>query len=569
MSKAKHLMLLMLGLCSYLFHHAQVCQGTLGAPIVNVTFGAGTNPGPQLSVAVPGATTNYTYQGLATGSPPANVILDGQYSLVNQVPANGSWFFGATDNTGNPNGYMAFFNSAQTPGGEFYRQTVTGLCQGTTYQFQAFIANAVNPANLPNAILPNVTLRILDGNTLAVLQTLNTGGIPMQPTFTWMPYTMSFTVPGGVTSVILSLTNNNVGGNAQPGNDLAIDDITFRPCGPTTTASFSQEQQQETLSLCEGNTLTLYGNVGAGLNTPTYQWQMSTDGGINWSDIAGATTLTYNLPSLAIGAYQFRLLSAESGNIGLPNCRFISNVLYLDVIFCPPVCSDTCFWKLSGNNIMGNNNIFGTLTNSNIRIFSNNTQRGSILANGYFGWRTNTPTTWMHVNAQSPGLPAPSGLRFENLPGGRGTALVVDANGYVYRQGFTELKTSEKQLEELIEKNRKLEKEIEELKALIKPLVGTKAGTQGTLSATANKLYQNKPNPFSENTVIEYAVAETKTGSYIIIYDLTGKELLRFTANAGKGNVTINAGRLSNGMYLYSLIVDGAEADTKKMILSK
>lgn len=562
-------MLLMLSICSYLISPAQVCQGTLGAPIVNVTFGAGANPGQQLSIAVPGATTNYTYEGLATGSPPANVIFDGEYSLVNQVPNNGSWFFGATDNTGDPNGYMAFFNSATTPGGEFYRQTVTGLCQGTTYQFQTFIANAVNPANLPAAVLPNVTLRILDGNTLTVLQTLNTGGIPMQPTFTWVPYTMSFTVPSGVTSVILSLTNNNVGGNAQPGNDLAIDDITFRPCGPTTTASFSPEQLQETLSLCEGNTLTLYGNVGPGLNMPTYQWQMSTDGGINWSDIAGATTLTYNMPSLAIGTYQFRLLSAESGNISLPNCRFISNVLYLDVIFCPPVCSDTCFWKLSGNNIIGNNNIFGTLTNSNIRIFSNNTQRGSILANGYFGWRTNTPTTWLHVNAQSPGFTAPSGLRFENLPGGRGTALVVDANGYVYRQGFAEVKASESKIDELIEKNRKLEKEIEELKALIKPLVKANSGLQVALNATGNKLYQNKPNPFNENTVIEYTITGAGANSYLAIYDLTGKELLRFTTKAGKGNVIINAGRLSDGMYLYSLIVDGVEVDTKKMILSK
>jgi len=51
---------------------------------------------------------------------------------------------------------------------------------------------------------------------------------------------------------------------------------------------------------------------------------------------------------------------------------------------------------------------------------------------------------------------------------------------------------------------------------------------------------------------------------------MTGKELLRFkTINSGNGTIQINPGQLINGMYLYSLIVDGKEIDTKKMILLK
>ena len=53
--------------------HAQLCQGSLGDPIVNITFGAGPNPGPSLSAAA----TNYIFR---SGDCPD----DGFYSVVKQ-----------------------------------------------------------------------------------------------------------------------------------------------------------------------------------------------------------------------------------------------------------------------------------------------------------------------------------------------------------------------------------------------------------------------------------------------------------------------------------------------------
>ena len=47
-------LLLTFGFLSKIF--AQLCQGSLGDPVVNITFGAGTNPGPPL-----GNLTNYIY----------------------------------------------------------------------------------------------------------------------------------------------------------------------------------------------------------------------------------------------------------------------------------------------------------------------------------------------------------------------------------------------------------------------------------------------------------------------------------------------------------------------------
>ena len=311
----------------------QSCNGSLGAAVVNIDFGSGpTNPGPQLSVAVPGASTNYNFASYATGNPPSAAI-DGDYALVNAVPVNGAWHTGAKDHTGNANGYMAFFNSAPTPG-EFYRQTVTNLCPGTTYEFAAWVVNVINASVLPGAILPNITFNILDPTTQAVMATYNTGDIPHFNTMTWNQYSFLFLLPAGNNSVTLVLANNNIGGNAQPGNDLAIDDITFRPCGPLTNASFSNSTQVDSTGITGCSSVNLFGLISGSFNSPSYQWQLSNDGGAIYTDIAGANTLNPVINNLANGQYIIRLLSAEAGNISSSNCRFISNTIKLSVTGC-------------------------------------------------------------------------------------------------------------------------------------------------------------------------------------------------------------------------------------------
>ena len=279
--------------------------------------------GPPLSSEVPGASTNYNYASYATGTPPAG-INDGDYALVNQVPANYAWFAGATDHTGNTNGYMAIFNAAPTPG-IFYQQTISGLCPGTTYEFAAWIANLDDLAILPGAVLPNITFQILDPSTLNVLGSYNSGDIPQFNSMTWNQYSFLFTEPSGINSVILVLSNNNVGGLSQLGNDLAMDDITFRPCGPTTTASISNT------TICSGNNVGLIGNVSSGLANPAYQRQISSDSGVTFTNINGATSLNYTESGLLPGFYQFQLLSAEAGNISAASCRFISDTVTLTV----------------------------------------------------------------------------------------------------------------------------------------------------------------------------------------------------------------------------------------------
>ena len=83
-------------------------------------------------------------------------------------------------------------------------------------------------------------------------------------------------------------------------------------------------------------------------------------------------------------------------------------------------------------------------------------------------------------------------------------------------------------------------------------------------------LYQNTPNPFNTSTEIKYFLPEGSTNAYIYVFNLQGGLLLSYplTVN-GFGSVIINGSELNAGMYIYSLVIGGQEAETKRMILTK
>lgn len=83
-------------------------------------------------------------------------------------------------------------------------------------------------------------------------------------------------------------------------------------------------------------------------------------------------------------------------------------------------------------------------------------------------------------------------------------------------------------------------------------------------------LEQNSPNPFNENTFIRYSVAVGAAKASIMIFNLQGTLIKTFPIQeTGLGEVVIEGKDLKAGMYVYSLVVDGVEVDSKKMILSK
>ena len=86
---------------------------------------------------------------------------------------------------------------------------------------------------------------------------------------------------------------------------------------------------------------------------------------------------------------------------------------------------------------------------------------------------------------------------------------------------------------------------------------------------TGNVLYQNTPNPFKEQTTIRFRLADDAQNAAICIFDMSGKMLKKLPVSSEMTSVTVNGYELSEGLYLYSLIVNGREIDTKRMILSK
>ncbi len=82
-------------------------------------------------------------------------------------------------------------------------------------------------------------------------------------------------------------------------------------------------------------------------------------------------------------------------------------------------------------------------------------------------------------------------------------------------------------------------------------------------------LGKNCPNPFSENTTIEYFLPSTVQKAAFYIYDLQGKQIKSMNVTErGQGLITIHGNELQPGMYHYTLIADGTVIGTEKMILT-
>ena len=97
------------------------------------------------------------------------------------------------------------------------------------------------------------------------------------------------------------------------------------------------------------------------------------------------------------------------------------------------------------------------------------------------------------------------------------------------------------------------------------------SATNNLQSTLANKarLYQNTPNPFTAQTEIRFSLPDDATNAYICIFDMTGKLQKKLPISSSLDSVTINGYELGEGIYLYSLMVNGQEVDTKRMILTK
>ena len=284
------------------------CDGTLGENIfTDGDFGSGTVT--NLPSDVNGYAPGYSYES----NPPPN---DGFYTITSNTSAWGSFASGSWVNTGDnsndPNGYMMVVNASFSPG-IFYENTVDNLCENTTYQFTVDVINLIKPGR--NEIRPKLEFLIND-----VVQ-YSTGLIPEDGQ--WNTYGFTFVSAPGTNELKLTVRNSAPGGN---GNDLALDNIEFRACGPDILVNTSIE------FVCEGESTSLVADIiGTQYDTPYYQWQLSTDNGINWNDVPGANDEELFIVSTVDGD-QYRLLVSNSpATIDNPKCRVISNVKEIEI----------------------------------------------------------------------------------------------------------------------------------------------------------------------------------------------------------------------------------------------
>ncbi|WP_214070481.1 PKD domain-containing protein [Mucilaginibacter sp. dw_454] len=288
---------------------------SLGDPIVHITFGSGVNPAGPALAADSGSTTYRFSNGISPE--------DGLYGIFNTTAGlNPNWRL-TTDHTGDPNGYMMIVNADYDPG-LFYTRKVDGLCGSTTYQFAAWIKNILGGTG---GILPNVTFSIetMDGT---LLDSASTGNIANDGL--WKQYLFTFTTPMASQSIVLKMTNNAPGGG---GNDMAIDDITFSPYG---TPIAVESNQLANKSFCVGSPQMVTINTTTPLDHNFAQKLQRFDNG-KWIDHSAASTTTsfsFLTPDTA-GAYSYRVVKSDAGNINSSQCVVASNKLDITVYSLP------------------------------------------------------------------------------------------------------------------------------------------------------------------------------------------------------------------------------------------
>lgn len=166
------------------------------------------------------------------------------------------------------------------------------------------------------------------------------------------------------------------------------------------------------------------------------------------------------------------------------------------------------------------------------------------------------PTANFHTNGT---------VRFQNLPAGTGTALVIDNAGNVYRSTTSAATTTAKTDAAVLDELDKLKAEIAALKATINEMKG---GFVRIATPNEIRLLQNSPNPFQKSTTIKYVLPGSFQQALLSVKDINGVIVKTYNLSGKSSQVSIAEGELVSGTYFYSLVVDGKTIETKKMVLA-
>ncbi len=327
-------------------------------------------------VSISTATGDGSYAIVNNSSPSASTNINARMSPNCAVPAGpilttdscskrmfgGFWEImgdhtGTNNATGNPppaagtkGGYMLMVN-ADVVTSEAYRQTVSGLCSDTYYEFSAWLKNICKRCGIDQnststykiGVMPNLTFSVngIDIYSSGELDSLG-----------WVKKGFVFRTGPSQTTAVISIRNNAPGGG---GNDWVMDDIAIGTCGPSSNMNY----KPIALGCSTGSTFTLADTIRYSYNPKYsfYKWERSTDGGLTWgappqpipnsgSAIIGpkmggfyefTTTFGPILVTAADSGHLYRVIvGTNAANLNSTTCRFNDgSSIMIKVISCP------------------------------------------------------------------------------------------------------------------------------------------------------------------------------------------------------------------------------------------
>jgi len=94
-------------------------------------------------------------------------------------------------------------------------------------------------------------------------------------------------------------------------------------------------------------------------------------------------------------------------------------------------------------------------------------------------------------------------------------------------------------------------------------LVGIDAPTR------ENEIVDIYPNPASANATLEYSLARGSGSASIVVRNLLGAEIMDLQLKGATGKAIFPVNSMKNGVYFYSLVVDGQIQSTQKLVVNK
>lgn len=130
-----------------------------------------------------------------------------------------------------------------------------------------------------------------------------------------------------------------------------------------------------------------------------------------------------------------------------------------------------------------------------------------------------------------------------------------------------------KAVQELHAANTALEQRLDAQAQMIEELKQALGDRSSSTKPNLNgvELGQNAPNPCDGSTQISFSLPSSRPSSNItlMVRDASGKLVKTIAVQGEKGSVTLDTQALSQGVYSYSLVIDGQTAATKQLVVVK